>query len=63
MTKDKWVAIMKAAGLSEEDMHRWHREFERAAPDDHEEFLKYLQIAPEQIRSIREWSRSEREPH
>src|SRR5258705_5119921 len=37
MTKDKWVAIMKAAGFKEEDMHRWHREFERSAPDDHQE--------------------------
>ena len=58
MTKDKWVAIMKAAGFTEDDMRRWHREFERAAPDDHQEFLNYLHIAPEEVRSIREWSRS-----
>ena len=58
MTKDKWVAIMKAAGFSEDDMRRWHREFERAAPDDHQEFLNYLHISPEEIRSIREWSHS-----
>jgi DNA-binding transcriptional MerR regulator len=57
MTKDKWVAIMKAAGFSEEDMHRWHREFEKSAPDDHQEFLNYLHIPAEEIRSIRDWSR------
>ena len=51
MNKDKWVAIMKGAGLSDADMHRWHREFERTAPDDHEQFLKFLNIAPEEIRS------------
>jgi DNA-binding transcriptional MerR regulator len=58
MTKEKWVAIMKAAGFTEEDMRRWHQEFERAAPDDHQEFLNYLHIAPEEIRSIRDWSRT-----
>ena len=62
MTKDKWVAIMKAAGFTEDDMRRWHQEFERAAPDDHHEFLNYLHIAPEEIRSIREWSRTGQHP-
>ena len=63
MTKDKWTAIMKAAGFSEDDMHRWHREFERAAPDDHQEFLHYLHISPEEIAQIREWSRSGKGSH
>lgn len=57
MTKDKWVSIMKAAGFSEDDMHRWHREFEKAAPDDHNEFLNYLHIPVAEIKSIRDWSR------
>lgn len=57
MTKDKWVAIMKAAGFSEDDMHRWHREFEKSAPDDHQEFLNYLHIPKEEVQKIREWSR------
>lgn len=57
MTKDKWVAIMKAAGFSEGDMQRWHREFEKAAPEDHNEFLAYLHIPAAEIQSIREWSR------
>lgn len=57
MTKEKWVSIMKAAGFSEDDMRRWHREFERAAPDDHNEFLLYLHIPEAEIRSIRDWSK------
>lgn len=57
MTKDRWVAIMKASGFSETDMHRWHIEFEKAAPEDHQRFLEFLHIAPEEVRSIREWSR------
>jgi DNA-binding transcriptional MerR regulator len=57
MTKDKWVSIMKAAGFTEDDMRRWHREFEKAAPEDHNEFLAYLHIPAAEITSIREWSR------
>jgi len=56
MTKDKWVSIMRAAGFKEEDMRRWHAEFERSAPQDHQEFLEYLHIPAEEIRRIREWS-------
>lgn len=58
MTKEKWVSIMRSAGLSEADMHRWHCEFERSAPNDHREFLHFLHIPEEEICSIREWSRS-----
>jgi DNA-binding transcriptional MerR regulator len=57
MTKEKWVTVMKAAGFTEDDMHRWHREFEKSAPKDHEEFLHFLHIPEKEIVSIREWSR------
>jgi DNA-binding transcriptional MerR regulator len=56
-TKEKWVSIMKAAGFNEADMHRWHVEFERSAPDEHQEFLEFLHIPKEEVVSIREWSR------
>jgi DNA-binding transcriptional MerR regulator len=57
MTKEKWTSIMSAAGLSDQDMRRWHGEFERAAPEDHREFLEYLHIPGTEIEAIREWSR------
>jgi DNA-binding transcriptional MerR regulator len=57
VTKDKWVAIMKAAGFSEDDMRRWHAEFEKSAPGEHQEFLEFLHIPPEELTRIREWSR------
>lgn len=57
MTKDKWVAVMRDAGFSEDDMHRWHRQFEKSAPTDHQEFLQFLNIPTEEISRIREWSR------
>jgi len=57
ITKDKLVSIMRASGLSEDDMHRFHVEFERNAPEEHQEFLEFLHIPAEEIRTIREWSR------
>jgi DNA-binding transcriptional MerR regulator len=57
MTKEKWVSIMHAAGFQEEDMRRWHKQFEQRAPEEHQEFLEYLHIPAEEIGRIREWSR------
>jgi MerR family transcriptional regulator, thiopeptide resistance regulator len=57
VTKEKWVAIMKAAGFSEEDMRRWHAEFEKNAPDEHQEFLEFLHIPAEELGRIRAWSK------
>ena len=58
LTKDTLVAIMRAAGLTEEDMHRFHQEFEKAAPAEHQEFLEFRQIPSDGIRRIRESSRT-----
>ncbi|MGA3209871.1 MAG: MerR family transcriptional regulator [Terriglobales bacterium] len=56
MNKVKWISIMKAAGFAEADMQRWHKEFERAAPEDHQEFLEFLKIPKLEIERIRAWS-------
>jgi DNA-binding transcriptional MerR regulator len=56
ITKDKWVTVMRAAGFTEDDMHRWHREFEKAAPAEHQEFLEFLHVPADEIAKIREWS-------
>lgn len=57
ITKEKWVEIMRASGFSEDDMHRWHAQFEMSAPEEHEEFLRFLRISEPEVQSIREWSR------
>ena len=57
VTKEKWVAIMHAAGFSQDDMHRWHVQFEKNAPEEHQEFLEFLRIPQAEITKIREWSR------
>jgi len=56
VTKQKWVEIMRAAGLSDEQMHRWHREFEKSAPAEHQEFLEFLHIPSDEVKQIRDWS-------
>jgi DNA-binding transcriptional MerR regulator len=58
ITKDKWVAVMRAAGFTEDDMHRWHKEFEKAAPAEHQEFLEFLHVPADEVARIREWSKS-----
>ena len=57
ITKQKWVSIMQGCGFSSEQMHRWHAEFERSAPEEHKEFLEFLHIPAEEIKTIREKSR------
>jgi DNA-binding transcriptional MerR regulator len=56
MTKEKWVSILHSAGFSEEQMRRWHQQFEQQAPEEHQQFLEYLQIPGEEIGRIRTWS-------
>ncbi|HXA53138.1 MAG TPA: MerR family transcriptional regulator [Candidatus Acidoferrum sp.] len=56
ITKQKWTSIMAGAGFSEEDMRRWHEEFEKSAPEEHQEFLEFLHIPSDEIRVIRAWS-------
>jgi len=55
--KEKWISVRKASGFSEADIHRWHAEFERSAPEQHQEFLAFLHISSEEIRLPREWTR------
>jgi DNA-binding transcriptional MerR regulator len=57
VTKEKWTAIMRAAGFKDDDMHRWHAEFEKMAPQEHQEFLEFLHIPNEELNQIRAWSR------
>lgn len=58
MTKEKWTGIMRDSGFSEEDMWRWHAQFERSAPEDHDEFLRFLHIPSAEVAQIRERSRA-----
>ena len=59
LNKERWVEIMRAAGLKDEDMHNWHVQFEKMEPEAHQEFLESLGIEAAEIYKIREWSRSQ----
>jgi DNA-binding transcriptional MerR regulator len=74
LDKAGWVAILRASGLSEDDMRRWHVEFEASAPEAHQDFLESLGIPADEVSRIRRWSRerpttrkpperARREPH
>jgi DNA-binding transcriptional MerR regulator len=57
--KRLWVKMLRAAGMDEQAMHRWHGEFERRAPEAHNEFLLSLGIRPGEVEQIRALSRDE----
>lgn len=57
-SKEAWVALMRAAGFSNDDMARWHAAFEASAPDAHRKFLESLCLSPEEVKAIREWTGS-----
>lgn len=59
LDKQGWVEILRASGMSDDEMDRWHVEFERRAPDGHQEFLESLGISATEIKKIRTWSRRE----
>ena len=54
-----WVKMLRAAGMNQQAMHRWHAEFEREAPDGHNEFLLSLGIPAKEVEEIRALSRDE----
>lgn len=57
VTKEKWVAMLKAAGLDEDGMKNWHIEFEKTSPEAHQDFLESIGITDAEIASIRGWSK------
>ena len=57
LDKERWVAILEASGMSEQDMRRWHIEFERLSPQAHQDFLESLGIEKNEIDQIRDGSR------
>jgi MerR family transcriptional regulator, thiopeptide resistance regulator len=54
-----WVEMLEAAGVNQKARKRWHTEFERRAPEAHNEFLLSLGIPREEVAKVRRWSRGE----
>jgi DNA-binding transcriptional MerR regulator len=53
LTKEKWVACLRKAGLDDKGMIRWHAEFEKSSPEAHQDFLESLGLAQAEISAIR----------
>ena len=53
LTKDQFVAVLEAAGITAEQRKKLHAAFERLQPDAHHQFLLWLGIPAETIREIR----------
>ena len=56
MNTEQWMEIFRATGLDDEMMHKWHREFEKRYPEEHQRFLEWLNIPSEKINMIRQKS-------
>ena len=61
--KTMWTGMLRAAGMDDEAMSRWHAEFEKRAPEEHHEFLFSLGIPEREILDIRKWSAEFNERH
>jgi DNA-binding transcriptional MerR regulator len=57
MNRERWTRLLRAAGFSEEALSQWHAEFERSAPEEHRQFLEFLNIPENDIERIREAAR------
>lgn len=57
LTKERWVALLEATGLEEEDMRQWHIQFEKMSPEAHQDFLESLGIPDQEVIEIRQRSR------
>lgn len=55
--KAGWTAMLRAAGLDDAAMARWHALFERQSPQGHDDFLRSLGLRRAEVLRIRDWSR------
>ena len=54
--KQAWIEMLRAAGMDEAAMRRWHTEFERRAPEAHHKFLLALGMSEDEAFFIRKQS-------
>lgn len=58
MTREQWVELFQATGLDDAMMHKWHFEFERRYPVQHQSFLQWIGLSEEDILSVRTFSQA-----
>jgi DNA-binding transcriptional MerR regulator len=58
LNKEQFVAVLRAAGLTDDEMDAFHVQFERMEPESHQEFLELLGIPAEEVAAIRAHARA-----
>lgn len=58
INKEVWIALLRASGLDDAGMEKWHVEFERTSPEAHQDFLESIGIGQKEISEVRERSRA-----
>lgn len=54
--KQAWIDMLRAAGMDDHAMMKWHSEFERRAPETHHQFLLSLGMPEDEALNIRKRS-------
>lgn len=54
-SRQGWVALLEQAGFDDAARDRWHTDFERLAPEQHQAFLEAIGIPAREIAAIREY--------
>ncbi|MEW5801772.1 MAG: hypothetical protein AB1847_06660 [bacterium] len=54
MTTEQVIELFRAIGLDDDAMHKWHEEFEKKYPQEHQRFLEWLNVPPDKINLIRQ---------
>jgi hypothetical protein len=57
MDKESWIKLLETAGVDKAARDKWHAEFEKLAPDAHQDFLESLGIPAKEVALIRKFSR------
>lgn len=57
--KQAWIEMLRAAGMDDAAMRKWHTEFERRAPEAHHQFLLALGVSEDEALFIRKQSMEE----
>lgn len=57
VTKDQFVALLRDSGITDAQMEQLHRLFEQRHPEQHESFLRALQIGGADAARLRDNSR------
>lgn len=59
--KQAWIEMLRAAGMDDDAMTKWHSEFEQRAPEAHHQFLLALGISEDEANIIRTRARGKSE--